>query len=200
MWVMFFFTHIDIGNMKKIILLFSFLIAVIAHSQEKCNLHLSNKSDIYIIDTNDMKCMAENSSKKNTLFFTFGVWCEPCRLHLPNAIKFTEENNVDFYVLLVEAEADVRAKEAIEYLKKINKDIKIVILKDEAYGIKRSVKNKKFISEITPKGLENIDDYSKYILLNNQGKVLMVTSWKNNRENDWRDDRDMIKKCLLPLL
>jgi thiol-disulfide isomerase/thioredoxin len=186
--------------MKKKILFFSFLITLIAHSQENCNLYLSKNSKIYAIDTNDLRCIAENSNKKNTLFFTFGVWCEPCRLHLPNAIKFAEENNVDFYVLLVEAEEDLKTKEAFDYIKKLNNEIKIVILKDEIYGIKRNRKNKKFLLEVTPKENENIDDYSKYILLNNQGKVLIVTNWKDNKGNDWRDDTPMIKRCLLPLL
>ena len=48
--------------------------------------------------------------------------------------------------------------------------------------------------------LENIDDYSKYILLNKDGKVLMVTNFKDNKGDDWRDDTKMVKKKLLPLL
>jgi thiol-disulfide isomerase/thioredoxin len=191
---------IIIENMKITILFFSFLITVMVHSQENCNLQLSQKFEIYTVDTNDIKCIAEDSNKKNTLLFTFGVWCEPCRLHLPNAIKFAEVNDVNFYVLLVEAEEDLKTKEAFDYLKKIDKEIKIVILKDEIYGIKRNKKNKKFLSEITPKEYENIDDYSKYILLNDQGEVLIVTNWKDNKGNDWRDDTPMIKRCLLPLL
>lgn len=169
-------------------------------AQENCNLKKSTYNDIYAIDTNDVKCIAKNSTTKNTLFFTFGIWCEPCVLHLPNAIKFAEENNLNFYVLLVEAENDIKTTQAINYLKRIKKDINIAIVKDENYGNKRSKKNKKFVTEITPKELENIDDYSKYILLNKEGEVLMVTNWKDNRGNDWRDDKEMVKKRILPLL
>lgn len=185
--------------MKKIIL-FSLFISFIAYSQDNCNLHFSKKNEIYAVDTNEIKCIAQNSNKKNTLVFTFGTWCEPCRLHLPNAIKFANENDLNFYVLLVEAEEDPITKQSIDYLKSIKSDIKVIILKDEIYGTRRSKKNKKFVSEITPEEFENIADYSKYILINNKGKVLMVTNWKDNKENDWEDDTEMVKKRILPLL
>ena len=186
--------------MKQSITYFIILLSLTSYSQRNCNLQLSKNNDIYAVDVTEMKCIAQNSDKKNTLFFTFGIWCEPCRLHLPNAIKFAAENNVDFYVVLVEAETDGLAKQAIDYLKKIKSDINILILKDEIYGLKRSKKNKKFVTEITPKELENIADYSKYILINNTGKVLMVTNWKDNQENDWTDDTKMVKKRIAPLL
>ncbi|MEN2400944.1 hypothetical protein GKZ90_0014255 [Flavobacterium sp. MC2016-06] len=186
--------------MKNRILFFILLFTFLSNAQENCNLQFSKKDEIYAIDTKDLKCIAENSKTKNTIFFTFGVWCKPCRLHLPNAIQFSIENNIDLYILLVEAEGDEKTKEAIKYLKGIKEDIKIVILKDELYGTKRSEKNKKFVTEITPKDFENIDDYSKYILLNNKGEILMVTNWKDNNGNDWRDDSKMIQKKILPLL
>jgi len=169
-------------------------------AQEKCNLKKSIYNDIYAIDAGDINCIAKNSTKKNTLFFTFGIWCEPCRLHLPNGIKFAEENDLDFYVLLVENENDEKTKQAVDYLKKIQNNIKVVVLKDDIYGLKRNKKNKKFVAEITPKEFENIDDYSKYILVNKDGKVKMVTNWKDNKGNNWRDDTEMVKRRILPLL
>lgn len=186
--------------MKTGILICSLLITFLSSAQVNCDLHFSKKEKIYAIDTKDIKCIAENSLKKNTLFFTFGIWCKPCRLHLPNAIQFSIENNIDFYVLLLEVEGDEKTKQAIDYLRGINEDIKIVILKDELYGLKRNEKNKKFVEEITPERFEVIDDYSKYILLNNKGEVLMVTNWKDNKGNDWKDDKEMVKKRVLPLL
>lgn len=186
--------------MKQKILFISLFINFLMVAQEKCNLKKSIYNDIYAIDANDINCIAKNSIKKNTLFFTFGIWFEPCRLHLPNAIKFAKENDLDFYVLLVEAENDEKTKQAIDYLKKIKTDINVVVLKDEIYGVKRGKKNKKFVAEITPKEFENIDDYSKYILVNKDGKVIMVTNWKDNKGNDWRDDTEMVKKRILPLL
>lgn len=186
--------------MKKITLLVYLLFTVTILAQEACDLKPSLTKEISAVDAKDMKCMAQNTMQKNTLFFTFGIWCEPCRLHLPNAIKFAADNNLNFYVLLVEPEADAKTKEAINYLTKIKSDIQIVVLKDEVYGIKRSKKNKKFVAEITPDYLEAIDDYSKYILFNKEGKVLMVTNWKDNKGNDWKDDTQMLKTKLLPFL
>lgn len=186
--------------MKIITLLLSLLFTVTLTAQGTCDLKTSLTKEIKAVDVKDMKCMAQNASQKNTLFFTFGIWCEPCRLHLPNAIKFAADNNLNFYVLLVEPEADAKTKEAIDYLKKIKADIQIVVLKDEVYGTKRSKKNKKFVAEITPDYLEAIDDYSKYILFNKEGKVQMVTNWKDNKGNDWKDDTQILKTKLLPFL
>ena len=186
--------------MKKLFLFCSLLITILSFAQENCNLKFSKKSKIYAINTDDIKCIAKNSTKTNTLFFTFGVWCKPCRLHLPNAIQFSNDNNIDLYILLVEGEENEKTEEAIKYLKDIKNDIKIVILKDESYGTKRSEKNKKFIIEITPKEFEIVDDYSKYILINKNEKVLIITNWKDNIGNDWRDDSKMLKTKILPLL
>lgn len=186
--------------MKTLLLFFGLLLNFAANSQESCNLKKSIFNEIFAIDSADIKCIAQSSTKKNTLFFTFGIWCAPCRLHLPNAIKTAEDNDLDFYVILVDAENDSRTTQAINYLREIKDNINIVILKDEVYGVKRSKKNKKFVTEITPAEFENIEDYSKYILLNKTGKVIMVTNWKDNKDNDWRDDTEMIKKRILPLL
>ena len=122
------------------------------------------------------------------------------RLHLPTAIKLAKDHDLEFYVLLLEAEGDVRTAEAIAYLHDIDKNIKIVVLKDAVYGEKRGRKNKKFVTEITPKNFTTIDDYSKYIVLDKKGEVTMVTSWKDNKDNDWRDDSEMVQKRVVPVL
>lgn len=185
--------------MRTVLILFLLLSPVLLTSQENCNLKLSKNNGIIAVDTNDIRCIAQNAAQKNTLFFTFGIWCEPCRLHLPGAIKFAKTHNLNFYVLLVEPEDDAKTSQAIDYLRKLDPGINIAVLKD-SYGLKRSRKNKNFVKEITPQNLEAIDDYSKYILLDKSGKVLMVTNWKDNRDNDWRDDTAMVKRKLLPLL
>ncbi|MFZ1527850.1 MAG: hypothetical protein WAT19_03810 [Ferruginibacter sp.] len=61
-------------------------------------------------------------------------------------------------------------------------------------------KYKKFLKELTPPQFENIDDMSKYIIIDRNEKVLMITNWKNNRKNDWKDDSEMIKSRILPVL
>ena len=59
----------------------------------------------------------------------------------------------------------------------------------------------KLLNEITPKNSEAIDDYSKYILLNNNGEVLRVTNWKDGKdEEDWKDDSKMLERILVPLV
>ena len=57
-----------------------------------------------------------------------------------------------------------------------------------------------FLAEITPPEFENINDMSKYIIIDKKGKVLMVTNWKDNRDYDWEDDSNMIKERIIPIL
>ncbi len=192
-----------LNYMKGIYLVFFLLTSILLHAQnsQPCNLTQSNFNDIPAIAYNDVICLAKNSDKKFSLFFTFGIWCEPCRLHLPGAIKFAEQHNLDFYVILLEPEDNIKAKQAASYLRYTKPDIKTLILKDEVYGTKRTKKNKKFVTEITPKNSEAIDDYSKYILLNNKGDVLRVTNWKDGKDEvDWKDDSKMLDRILVPLV
>jgi len=118
---------------------------------------------------------------------------------LPNAIKLSKEYKMNFYVLLIEKEENEIVKSTINYLKKIKPDIKILILKDD-YGKRRNKKYKEFLSEITPSKFENINGMSKYIIIDKKGEVIMVTNWKDNRDNDWKDDTKMIEKTIIPIL
>lgn len=185
--------------MKKILSLCIFFCAITLSAQDKCSIQSSKTKDVPAVDAKDLACMAKNSKQKYTLFFTFGVWCEPCRIHLPGAIKLAKEHDVELYIVLLEKEDDKYVPQAVEYLKKIDKDIKVLVVKDATYGTKRSAKNKKFVTEITPSNFENIDDYSKFILYNKEGKVIMITNWKDYNDN-WKDEESMIKRKILPLL
>ncbi|KGO86950.1 hypothetical protein Q765_08280 [Flavobacterium rivuli WB 3.3-2 = DSM 21788] len=155
--------------------------------------------NIVSVDSNDIYKLAQQSGKKNTLFYTFGIWCEPCRLHLPTAIKVAKDYDLDFYVLLVDPQNSNKIIGAVDYLQKLDKDIKIAVLKDAVYGDKTQKRNTKFVAEITPPQFEMIDDYSKYILLNNAGKVIMVTNWQDNPDS-WEDDSDMVQIKIVPLI
>ena len=185
---------------KYYYIIFLILSSHICFSQNGiCELTKSEYNEINTVDKNDVICLAKNSKKDKTLIFTFGIWCSPCRKHLPNAIKLAEENDLDFYVLLMDKEDNVRVSSAIEYLKNIKQNINILVLKDSD-GKRPNIKYKKFLTEITPPEFENINDMSKYIVIDKKGKVLMVTNWKDNREYDWEDDSNMIKERILPIL
>jgi len=186
--------------MKRFLILFAFAYSVCACAQQASKTNPTpTKVNIVSVDSNDIYKLAQNSGKKNTLFYTFGIWCEPCRLHLPTAIKLAKEYDLEFYVLLVDPQTSNKVTNAVDYLQKLDKDIKIAILKDAVYGDKRQKRNTKFITEVTPPQFEMIDDYSKYILLNNKGKVIMVTNWQDNPDS-WEDDSDMVKIKIIPLL
>lgn len=168
-----------------------------------CVLEMSSFNDIYKVDKNDLICLSQNTKKDKTLVFSFAIWCAPCIKHLPNAIKLAEDYNLDFYVLLIEKEDDRNATNALSFLNQIkkeaNKDFQVVILKD-SYGKRSNKKYKAFLDEITPDTFENINGMSKYIVIDQEGTVLMVTNWKDNRENDWQDDSKMIEKRIIPIL
>jgi thiol-disulfide isomerase/thioredoxin len=162
-------------------------------------LEKSKSNEIYTVDGKEIVCLAKNSKKEKTLIFTFGIWCAPCIKHLPEAIKLADDYQLDFYVLLIDKEENNSLIKTINYLQNIKKDIKILVLKDSD-GNRPNKKYKKFLAEITPSQFEDINGMSKYIVINNKGKVLMVTNWKDSRDNDWDDDSKMIEKRIIPIL
>lgn len=187
-------------------LLLSFILLLIYQISfgqgENCNLVKSKSGEIFTVDKDAIICLAKNSKKEKTLVYTFGSWCAPCIKHIPNAIKLARDYNLDFYVLLTDKENSDRELTAIRILneaqKQIDFKIKVVNLKDE--NGRPNKKYKHFLKEITPSKFENINDMSKYIILDKSGSVLMVTTWKDNRDNDWEDDSLMIEKTIKPIL
>jgi thiol-disulfide isomerase/thioredoxin len=189
---------------KTAIWIFSFTLAFThinaSSAQDVCNLTYSLSRKMMAVDASDIYCIAKNTAKKNTLIFTFAPWCAPCRAHLPNAIKFAREHDLEFYVLLVEEENSLYADEGLQMVRNIDSTIQVAILKDAVYGIKSGGKNKQFLWEIIPAGFPKISDYSKYILLNKSGEVIMVTSYKDNEGKNWRSDSTVVQNRILPLI
>ncbi|MDP3353394.1 MAG: hypothetical protein Q8S44_06615 [Flavobacteriaceae bacterium] len=184
---------------KNLINIFVLLTVFNSFGQTKeYNLVKSQFYDIYTVDKDDVICLAKNTTKAKTLIYTFGIWCKPCIKSLPYAIKLAEDYNLDLYVLLLEKENDKRVIQAIDYLKKIKENINYLVLKDSKYGVKLHNKNKQFLTEITPIDFENIDDFSKFIIIDKTGKVLMVTNWKDKDKS--RDTQKMIQNRILPIL
>lgn len=189
--------------MKQLILLFNFLFFLTLNAQKvDCNIGPSmvDKS-IYTTDVEKMKCLAKQSNNK-TLFFTFAIWCEPCRLHIDNALEFSKKHNLNFYIILLDTDKPdnryvIGAK---KFLQKKDENIKILIA-DEKYGDNIKKKNKNFVKEISRPKFKNINDFSKYILINTKGEIEMVTNYKDrNKDEDWRDDTGMVKRKLEPLM
>jgi len=187
---------------KSTLAIFLFFVQAYSFSQEasNCNLTQSNPNAVVSVDASDFKCIAKNTKKDKLVVYTFGLWCKPCIAHLDNAISLEENYNIEFYVLLVDNESENELiKKTIEFLRKKKQDINIVILKDE-YGKRRNQKYKKFLKEMTPDSFKNIAGMSKYIVYNNEGEVVMVTTWKDREGDDWKDDSSVIKNKVIPLL
>ncbi len=187
--------------MKNFLRLIVVLVPFFAVAQNSCALPASTwYPSLQVVDVNGVKCIAQNNNTK-TLVWTFGIWCEPCRLHYKNAYTFATENKLGFYVLLIENHTadNRRISSAIQFLRDKYPEVKILIA-DNKYGTKPARKNKNFLTEITPSNFENIDDMSKYILINNEGSVEMVTNYNDFEGDNWQDDSGIIKRRLLPLV
>jgi thiol-disulfide isomerase/thioredoxin len=185
--------------MKKITLLLLCCLSYSFSAQEnKCGLGKS-EFDITKVGVEDVKCLAKNSNKKNTVFYTFARWCGPCLYHLPQILAVEKDYNADVYVLLIDPEGSKMTKLAKDYVLEDFPNAKILILKDGNGGKTKNYKN--FLSEITPKKFENIRDMSKYIVLNKEGEVQLVTNWKDEKDDpDWKDHQPVISRLVLPLL
>lgn len=167
---------------------------------EKCKLSQSHYESIYTVTVDDVKCLAKNSDQSNTLFFTFGSWCAPCIYHIPTFFLIKEFYKVDLYVLLVDKEDHHLTKESRDMVLEAYPNAKILVIKD-IEGKGKSKKYKDFLTKITPAQFENIDDMSKYIVLNKKGEVQLVTNYKDSKNDpDWKNDKPMVKRIVLPLL
>ncbi|MBB4805055.1 thiol-disulfide isomerase/thioredoxin [Chryseobacterium defluvii] len=189
--------------MKFFLMACSFSSAFLFSQQTECGLQKSEFIDFPTVDKESISCIAKNSEKKATVFYTLASWCVPCVKHLPDALQLEKDFNTDVYVVLVEAEDDERIKRAINIVKRASQDAKILVLKNSVYkgGVKK--RNSAFVKQITPKQFETIPDFSKFIVLNNQGEVVMVTNWKDYKEID-RKNRENVQQMLshtvIPLL
>lgn len=191
-----------IGN-RRVLLILSIFCFAIMHSQtpvEKCKISKSYYDGIYSVTTEDIKCLAKKSDQPNTLFFTFGSWCQPCIYHIPAFYAIEKYYKVDLYVLLVDKEDSHFAEEGRDMILDAFPNAKILVIKDLDRGGK-SKKYKDFLAKITPSKFENIDDMSKFIVLNQTSEVQMVTTWKDSKDDpDWKDSKPMVRRIVLPLL
>ena len=155
--------------------------------------------DALKVDRNDLICIAKNSSQPFTIFYTLTSWCSPCRMHFPDAVALEKSGKVNLFVVLVESEDDKKIIKAIDFIRSSYAEVQFGVLKNESYGSKTSKRNNKFVAEITPTSNEVIDDYGKFILVDNSGKIVYVTNYKDY-DKDWKNSRKMIENKILPLI
>ncbi len=170
-----------------------------AQYSELCKIKNSETIDALKVDKEKLICIAKNSEKPYTLFYTLASWCAPCRLHYPDVVNLEKAGKINLFVILVESEKDKGILNAINFIKSYSENIKFGVLNDESYGTKTGKRNKEFVQEITPNNFETIEDYGKFILVDNSGKILFVSTWKDF-ENDWKNSKKMIENKILPLL
>jgi|GEM_PF-5152576 len=175
-------------------------------NQDVCTLHKSNFNDFYTVDVEQVKCLARNSDKPFTIFFSFASWCSGCSEDLPKAVKFANEIGSDFYILLIDRECDnMFTYQTVQILQTKRISAKTVILSDSLYsteklrkpqkrsffdlGIQRRDKYSNFIKQITPPQFEkSIDEgMGKFFIFNNKGDIIYI-----NSHNDYYDENGNI--------
>jgi thiol-disulfide isomerase/thioredoxin len=191
--------------MIKRMILFSIFINCVVNlfaSENPCNLTQSAFSRLYTVNVEDVICLAQNSDKDITIFFTYANWCAPCRKKVPEAIKLAKEYDADFYLLFIDRERDsFRLGWALQISDSVNNNqLKMAIISDDLYDEKAIArmerrdrrafqidtgrlagnKYRNFLTQITPPEFENINDMGKFIVLNKNGDVLLVTNYKDN--------------------
>jgi len=171
---------------------------------EACNLQKSNYSNFYTVDVEQVLCIARNSDKDITIFYTYADWCAPCRRELPNAIKLAKKNNADFYMILVDRESDTQLISNVTHTidSVFHGNIKAVIIADallsersqrrlnrpivvDMRNLTAREKYSRFLREIATPQFRNVEDaMGLYIVVNNKGEVLFIT--ESNRESELR--------------
>lgn len=188
-----------------------FLPGWIVAQHNSCNLAQSSYSSLYTVVPEDVRCIAKNSNKTVTIFYTFAAWCSPCLKHLPEAILLSKEQDADFYLLLMDRENYSDVKNAINAAKKKSpeENLKMVIISDSLFSPKNRYKKEKiinigsgiqekysnFVTAITPPQFENIADMSKYIVLNKQGEVIFISNYKDSENT--KDKSKVIEKIVM---
>ena len=185
----------------KSLTLVIFLLSLNIHSQNEkaCGIQKSEIINVKKVDKNDLICIAQNSSKPYTVFYTLTSWCSPCRMHFPDAVELERTGKVNLFVVLVESEDDKNIVKAIDFIKSVYPDVQFGVLKDDLYGTATKKRNKKLATEITPANNELIDDYGKFILVDKSGNVMYVTNYKDYNK-EWKNSKKMIENKILPLL
>lgn len=193
---------------KHVVFVLLFLPVLSLAQSFPCNLEKNDLGNAYLVTADDIRCLAKNSEKKISIFYTFAEWCKPCLKHIPDLIPFVIENEIDLYIVLIDKENNYRVKWAEIVLNRFEQEIKdlyqedfsfkLHVLKDED-GRPRKKYNK-FLTEITPSQFEVIGDLGKHIVMNKSGKVLLVTSYKDNPENEEDKNTHILNEVILPVL
>lgn len=187
--------------LKKTFFIFPSILSLNCISQNLANCNIQNSEAIAApkLDKEALICIAKNSNKPYTVFYTLASWCEPCRMHFPDALDLQKNGKVNLFVILVEAEKDPKIKNAISFIKSKSENVQFGVLNDEKYGIKVGKRNTKLATEITPNGSKVIDDFGKFILVDRSGQILYVTNYKDY-DKDWKNSKQMLEKKIIPLL
>lgn len=165
-------------------------------AQSDCNLAKSTYSSLFAVTHDDIICMAKNSEKDISLFYSFTAHCSPCRDELPKIIKTAQEYDLDFHILLIINEwktSDINR--SIEFAQTIDSTLNYLILSDSLLtkrnrtqkkitfietNLKEKQKYKSFLEAINPPELGDVDGgLGKCILINKEGKVLWITNLRD---------------------
>ncbi|MDR2840466.1 MAG: hypothetical protein LBV75_04285 [Paludibacter sp.] len=185
---------------SNIFLIIAFIVLPVTLTAQNniCKLTKSNYSELQTVTPEQVRCIAQNSDKDISIFFGYAAWCSDALLQ--QAIDFAAQQNADLYILLIDKEDDIRMIETST--KTLDKATNVLIISDSlytnklktkktpkfrfiaVYGKKYKEKYANFLTEITTPQFENVVGLSKYIVLNNNGETIFVSSNKDTEAND----------------
>jgi thiol-disulfide isomerase/thioredoxin len=166
-----------------------------------CNLQKSRFSDIYTVNVEQARCLAQNSDKDITIFYIYADWCNSLRKILLGAIELSKKYDTDFYLLLRDNE--IKGDYFNEVVHRINSvyngGIKALIISDSLYSernrirfskpnrrkivdfraVQRIEKTKNFVKGLTPPEFECATPGLIFIVLNKKGETVSIPSHKN---------------------
>lgn len=159
-----------------------------------CCLPRSAHSDLYTVDAEQVRCLARNSERDLTMFYTFADWCTYCKKSLPEVVGLAEKYGTELYLLLVDEEDETyySIDRTIAMLDTVyHNTLKAVIITDSLYtprtvrklnapirkiidikGKSAREKYSRFLKDISPN--EETAGMGKLIVLDRQGEVLGI--------------------------
>ncbi len=197
------------NQMKYLYIAILSTISLGIYAQSPCVTHKS-VSGLMSVTPEDVICIAKESDKDISLFYTFAEWCSPCRKNMPKIIDLAKKNDIALYFLIISRETFFDEIDiAVDFIKEKIEEPNIYIISDSLYSKKNAVRKRSwivlvgakerekytnFLKKITPPSFEVIDDIGKSILINKEGEVILITSYKDVGKKKKRGEEAVYKK------
>lgn len=167
------------------------------YAEHPCSL---KKGKYVSVEVEDILCLAQNSGKDISIFYTFADWCLPCKESVPEIVRLSQRNDIALFFIIIDRESDLyNIDRAINFLNRNVEQPRIYIISDSLYSPQNRVKKQSviqisgkkerekyinFLTNITPPEFKVTTDIGKSILINEKGNILLITSYEDKGKDD----------------